>query len=832
LASPGFEFVLSFEESACYSSAKKWASAGMNSYPRSINVPWPLGALRRRLGSWAAKDDLLSNVEALKAPAMGAIDQHGQGWVLYDPHILKLFVELSHTFSLPTPDSGLTALFLRFAFVSVILETVYQLPAELNPKHLDQSSLELLKLLSNQENKDISSSIFRQALASLVTEFIVPFPSLILDADKQSRLSFLRQHLSSLAHSKESTPDFVRFSSFMNAVKKHAESAADYKEKPALQEWLSKLFTDESTNPLRCSQGRLCQRDIFQQPNIQIAAHSVSMSMQDWRKNTGNTLEKPLTPTDTVKDSSASTSAALLESVRHKPQETLTTIGRYTILRLLGSGTMGDVYLAKDPEGRSLALKVLKTSAASLDADLTRFSREIEISMSLDHPHLAKTYDYGTQEELIFFTMEYLPGGSLADRLGVNKALSERESWPIILQVAKALDYTSNLPKSYIHRDIKAANILFDAAGQARLVDFGLAAGVAQDATRFTQVGESLGTPAYMAPEQIEDSRSIDIRADLWSLGVLSYRMLTGYFPFPGPSLGELIIQVIDGTPKGGRDRFQQLSKESQDIVNSLLVNDRERRLQSPKKLIDKLKHYDFKIAPCSTVTPTEDGLVLSFNQQFKIFLLTAPELVLDHCPAAPIQFCLRPSAHDRPHDSPQANDEQGRLYRESSQWMIEARSSNGLYINGSLLANNRKKILRGSELISLSKTLELDVRASHGSLLLSRHNNCPEHAYLWLQSSFSLKELRQRQAHWPDLNWTLSYRNGSIFLTPNEKILAGSQWVEAGHAICLSPELRIKTETLTLTVEQLPRDMFETVITPKQCSNAKPEPRPNAVSD
>jgi hypothetical protein len=163
---------------------------------------------------------------------------------------------------------------------------------------------------------------------------------------------------------------------------------------------------------------------------------------------------------------------------------------------------------------------------------------------------------------------------------------------------------------------------------------------------------------------------------------------------------------------------------------------------------------------------------------------------------------------------------------------MIEARSSNGLYINGSLLANNRKKILRGSELISLSKTLELDVRASHGSLLLSRHNNCPEHAYLWLQSSFSLKELRQRQAHWPDLNWTLSYRNGSIFLTPNEKILAGSQWVEAGHAICLSPELRIKTETLTLTVEQLPRDMFETVITPKQCSNAKPEPRPNAVSD
>jgi serine/threonine-protein kinase len=197
---------------------------------------------------------------------------------------------------------------------------------------------------------------------------------------------------------------------------------------------------------------------------------------------------------------------------------------RYLIERELGHGGMAVVYLARDQKlNRAVALKVLRPElAASLGTE--RFLREIEIAAKLTHPNILSVHDCGEGDGLLYYVMPYVDGESLRDRLKRETQLPIDDALRITGQVASALDHAHR--HDVIHRDIKPENILLH-EGEAMVADFGIALAVQQaGGERLTETGLSLGTPAYMSPEQVAGDRAIDARSDIYALGCVLYEML------------------------------------------------------------------------------------------------------------------------------------------------------------------------------------------------------------------------------------------------------------------------------------------------------------------
>ncbi len=205
-----------------------------------------------------------------------------------------------------------------------------------------------------------------------------------------------------------------------------------------------------------------------------------------------------------------------------------TTLGKFRIEAQVSSGGMGTIYRGADVEtGQVVALKVLQQSLAADRSFLQRFRREVHVLSGIHHPNVVRIYDVGADGEVQYYAMEYLEQ-SLADLLRAGPVPIER-AVRIASQVARGL--TAVHAAGVRHRDVKPSNILFDAEGNAKIADFGIAK--ITDATRMTQTGVIVGTPSYMAPEQV-DSQALDPRADIYSLGVVLYEMLVGLLPFDG----------------------------------------------------------------------------------------------------------------------------------------------------------------------------------------------------------------------------------------------------------------------------------------------------------
>ena len=203
---------------------------------------------------------------------------------------------------------------------------------------------------------------------------------------------------------------------------------------------------------------------------------------------------------------------------------------------------MATVYLAHDVKhGRPVALKVLRPALA-MTVGPDRFRREITTAARLHHPHILSVHDSGETAGLLWYTMPYVRGESLRDRLRRDGRLPLEDALRIAAEAGRALDYAHR--EGVIHRDIKPENILLTLDGDTLVADFGIARALgATDENRLTQAGLALGTPAYMAPEQATGERTVDAGTDQYSLAIVCYEMLSGRPPFEGSSVAAVIAQ-------------------------------------------------------------------------------------------------------------------------------------------------------------------------------------------------------------------------------------------------------------------------------------------------
>ena len=256
------------------------------------------------------------------------------------------------------------------------------------------------------------------------------------------------------------------------------------------------------------------------------------------------------------------------------PEEVGKHFPQFEILALLGQGGMGAVYKARQPSlDRFVALKILPAQAAADAGFAERFNREARALAKLSHPNIVAVYDFGQADGLHYLIMEYVDGLNLRQLQQAGK-LPPREALQIIPQICEALQFAHD--EGVVHRDIKPENVLLDKKGRVKIADFGLARilGVEPESYRLTGAKDFMGTPHYMAPEQIEHPQTVDHRADIYSLGVVFYEMLTGELPlgkFQPPSkkvqvdvrLDEVVLHALE------RDvalRYQNASEVKSDV--------------------------------------------------------------------------------------------------------------------------------------------------------------------------------------------------------------------------------------------------------------------------
>ncbi|OQY58827.1 MAG: serine/threonine protein kinase [Desulfobacteraceae bacterium 4572_88] len=271
------------------------------------------------------------------------------------------------------------------------------------------------------------------------------------------------------------------------------------------------------------------------------------------------------------------------------------TLGRYEVIRQLGKGAMGIVYLGQDPRiNRTTAIKTFRFSddfeADEIENMKRKFFREAESAGTLSHPNIVTIYDAGDENDLAYIAMEFLEGDDLQKYTKKSNLLPMRKVLDYIADIADALDYAH--AKGIVHRDIKPANIMLLKKGMVKITDFGIARITASSQT---QTGVVKGTPHYMSPEQISGEK-VDGRSDIFSLGAMLFQLLTGDVPFHGNSPAALLHQILNVRHPDPRKLNPRLLKPHVAIIDKSMEKDRKKRYQKASHMASHLRMLGKKI--------------------------------------------------------------------------------------------------------------------------------------------------------------------------------------------------------------------------------------------
>ncbi|MCP5103774.1 MAG: protein kinase [bacterium] len=293
--------------------------------------------------------------------------------------------------------------------------------------------------------------------------------------------------------------------------------------------------------------------------------------------------------------------------------------GKYRFEEFLGLGGFAVVYKVTNLAlGRTEALKILLDTQHSQPDFAERFTQEARVSASLDHPNIIRVYEFGQQERVFWFSMQYIEGPTLAAELKVRSILSEIEAAGLILPLLDALEYSHN--RGVIHRDIKPGNIMLDMHGKPYLMDFGIAKSMGS--LLKTQTGHFLGTPVYVAPEQAS-GQPIDSRVDLYAMGVTLYELLSGKFPFPADSPVQSLVSRLTSDPIPLSTYRTGIDPKLEFITMRALEKDPSKRFHSAREMHGHLSRFvgqeqvtqPFEIT-IQSQTPSPDSAGISYPGQ------------------------------------------------------------------------------------------------------------------------------------------------------------------------------------------------------------------------
>jgi len=393
------------------------------------------------------------------------------------------------------------------------------------------------------------------------------------------------------------------------------------------------------------------------------------------------------------------------------PMEELTTgstfAGRYQIIEELGKGGMGKVYKALDKKiNEKIALKLIKPEIASDKKVIERFSNELKFARKVSHRNVGRMYHLGEHEGIHFITMEYVSGEDLKSMIRMSGQLGMGTAINIAKQVCEGLNEAHNL--GVIHRDLKPQNIMIDKNGNARVMDFGIARSLREKG--ITGAGVTVGTPEYMSPEQVE-AKDVDMRADIYSLGIILYEMVTGRLPFEGDTALSIAVKHKTEAPPNPKEFNSQIPEDLTHLILKCLEKDKEKRYQSPEELLAELTKIEKGVPTAERVIPkrkpaTSKEITVTFSPKKALLpalivaaLVIAIVIVLQVLPpkiAAPLQSD-KPSLAV-PYFENNTGDENLEYLRSGlSEWII-IDLSQSKYIN----------VLSGDKIFSILKKLNL----------------------------------------------------------------------------------------------------------------------------
>jgi serine/threonine protein kinase len=299
---------------------------------------------------------------------------------------------------------------------------------------------------------------------------------------------------------------------------------------------------------------------------------------------------------------------------------------RYEIIEELGKGGMGNVYRVEDKKTKEeVALKLIKPEIASDEKTIDRFRHELTTARKIRHKNVCGMYDLGEHKGTHYITMEYVPGEDLKSFIRRSKRLSIPNVLSIAQQVCEGLEEAHRL--GVVHRDLKPSNIMIDKEGNARVMDFGIARSM--KAKGITGAGVMIGTPEYMSPEQAE-GKDVDLRSDIYSLGVILYEMVTGQIPFEGDTPLSIAMKHKGEMPQNPKELNTQISDDLNQLILKCLEKDKDQRFQSAGEAHSELANIEKGIPTTERIVATKKPLTSrEITLQFSMRRLFIPALIV-----------------------------------------------------------------------------------------------------------------------------------------------------------------------------------------------------------